>query len=86
MNTDQLEQAVDAYGTVAKIGVAAIRPFLKSPIDEGCRPALFAATSEDIIKEGVQGQYVGFRLRWVTPDVMAPGAIFSIILRASSSC
>ena len=58
VSTDQQEQAVEAYGTKGKIGVAAVRPFLKDPTDEGCRPALFAATSEDIIKEGIQGQYV----------------------------
>jgi len=56
--TDQQEQAIDAYRTKAKIGVAAIKPFMKDPVDEGCRPALFAATSEDIVKEGIQGQYV----------------------------
>lgn len=58
VSTDQLEQAVDAYGTKGKIGVMAVRPFLKDPTDEGCRPALFAATSEDVVKEGIQGQYV----------------------------
>lgn len=58
VNTDQQEQAVEAYGTKGKIGVAAVRPFLKDPTDEGCRPILFAATSEDIMKEGIQGQYV----------------------------
>lgn len=56
--TDQLEQAVDAYGTLGKIGVKGMKPFMKDPVDEGCRPALFAATSEDIMKEGIQGQYV----------------------------
>ena len=56
--TDQLEQAVDAYGTVGRIGVKGMKPFMKDPVDEGCRPALFAATSEDIMKEGIQGQYV----------------------------
>lgn len=58
VNTDQQEQAVDAYGTMGKIGVAAVRPFLKDPVDGGCRPALFAATSDDIAKEKIQGQYV----------------------------
>lgn len=58
VQTDQQKQAVDAYGTLGKIGVAAVKPFLKDPVDAGCRPALFAATSEDIVKEGVQGQYV----------------------------
>ncbi|KAF6229401.1 hypothetical protein HO133_007517 [Letharia lupina] len=56
--TDQLGQAVDAYGTMGKIGVKAIKPIMKDPVDEGCRPALFAATSEDITKEGIQGQYI----------------------------
>ncbi|KAL8749769.1 MAG: hypothetical protein Q9199_007488 [Rusavskia elegans] len=58
VNTDQQEQAVDAYGTKGKIGVSAIRPFMKDPVDEGCRPALFAATSEDVVKEKLQGQYI----------------------------
>ena len=56
--TDQLQQAVEAYGTVAKVGIKAIKPMMKEPVDEGCRPALFAATSEDIVKGGIQGQYV----------------------------
>ncbi|CAL8577106.1 hypothetical protein XPA_002952 [Xanthoria parietina] len=58
VNTDQQEQAVDAYGTIGKIGVKAIRPFMKDPVDQGCRSALFAATSEDVVKEKLQGQYV----------------------------
>lgn len=58
VNTDQQEQAVEAYGTKGKIGVAAVRPFLKDPVDKGCRPALFAATSDDIIKESIQGGYI----------------------------
>lgn len=60
--TDQQEQAIDAYGTKAKIGVAAIKPFLKDPINEGCKPALFADTSKDVIKDGIQGKYVGLPL------------------------
>ena len=35
-----------------------MRPFLKDPTDEGCRPALFAATSADVVEEGIQGGYV----------------------------
>lgn len=58
VSTDQPEQAVDAYGTLGKIGVTVIRPFMKDPIDSGCRPALFAATSEDVVKEGMQGVYI----------------------------
>ncbi|KAF1353879.1 hypothetical protein BDV97DRAFT_328320 [Delphinella strobiligena] len=56
--TDQQKQAEDAYGTLGKIGVAAVKPFMKDPVDEGCRPALFAATSEDIVKEKIQGAYI----------------------------
>jgi WW domain-containing oxidoreductase len=58
VKTDQQKQAVDAYGTLGKVGVAAVRPFMKDPVDEGCRPALFAVTSEDVVKEQIQGQYV----------------------------
>lgn len=58
VSTDQQKQATDAYGTAAKVGVAAIRPFMKDPVDEGCRSALFAVTSEDVVQEGIQGQYV----------------------------
>ncbi|KAL8951905.1 MAG: hypothetical protein Q9222_002150 [Ikaeria aurantiellina] len=58
VETDQQEQAVDAYGTKGKLGVKAVKPFLKDPVDEGCRPALFAATSEDVVKEKMQGQYI----------------------------
>jgi WW domain-containing oxidoreductase len=32
VSTDQQEQAVEAYGTLGKIGVAAVRPFLKDPV------------------------------------------------------
>ena len=60
VSTDQPEQAVDAYGTLAKIAVTAVRPLLKDPVDGGSRPALFAATSGDIPREKIQGQYVSF--------------------------
>jgi WW domain-containing oxidoreductase len=59
VQTDQQKQAVDAYGVLGKIGVAVVTPLLKDPIDAGCRPALFAATSQDIVKDTIQGQYVG---------------------------
>ncbi|KAH7053244.1 hypothetical protein B0J12DRAFT_739354 [Macrophomina phaseolina] len=58
VSTDQQNQAVEAYGKVGELGVKAVRPFMKDPVDEGCRPALFATTSEDIVKEGIQGQYI----------------------------
>ena len=58
MSTDQQKQAEEAYGTLGTIGVAAVRPLMKDPIDEGCRPALWAAVSEEIEKNKVQGSYV----------------------------
>jgi WW domain-containing oxidoreductase len=58
IKTDQQDQAVEAYGTMGKIGVAAVRPFLKDPVSKGCRSALFAATSTDIAKDQVQNSYI----------------------------
>lgn len=58
VNTDQPEQAVDAYGMVGKLGVKAVRPFMKEPVDEGCRPALFAAASEDVVRDAIDGKYI----------------------------
>lgn len=52
--TDQQNQAVEAYGTVGKIGVNAVRPFMKDPVTNGCRPALFAATSPEVVKDQIQ--------------------------------
>jgi NAD(P)-dependent dehydrogenase (short-subunit alcohol dehydrogenase family) len=60
VSTDQQKQAEDAYGILGKVGVAIVRPFMKDPVDQGCRPALFAATAEDVIKDAIQGQYVSF--------------------------
>ncbi|KAM5526416.1 oxidoreductase bli-4, mitochondrial [Fusarium oxysporum f. sp. phaseoli] len=58
VRTDQQEQAIDAYRTLGKIGVAVIRPFMKDPIDQGCRPILFAATSNTIKEENIDGSYI----------------------------
>jgi len=58
VKTDQQEQAIEAYGTLGKIGVKATRPFMKDPVDQGCRSALFAATSKDVVKEGIWGEYI----------------------------
>ena len=58
VNTDQPKQAEEAYGTMGKVGVKAVRPFMKDPVDEGCRPALFAATSDDVVKEKLDGEYL----------------------------
>jgi WW domain-containing oxidoreductase len=56
--TDQQEQAIEAYGTLGKVGVRAVQPFMKDPVDEGCRPVLFAAASEDVVKDGLDGVYL----------------------------
>ncbi|KAL3474808.1 hypothetical protein BJX99DRAFT_231005 [Aspergillus californicus] len=56
--TDQQKQAEDAYGVLGTVGVALVRPFMKDPVDQGCRPALFAATGEDVVKDAIQGQYI----------------------------
>jgi len=56
--TDQPNQAIEAYGTPAKIAVKAIKPFMKSPEEEGCRPALFAVASEAVAKETIQAAYI----------------------------
>lgn len=58
VKTDQQKQAVDAYGTIGKIGANLVKPFMKDAFSEGCRPALFAATSEDVVKERIQGKYI----------------------------
>ena len=58
VRTDQQEQAVEAYGWVGKALVAVTTPLMKDAIEEGCRPALFAGTSSDIITDKIQGQYV----------------------------
>jgi hypothetical protein len=58
VSTDQPEQAVDAYGMMGKLGVKAVRPFMKEPVDQGCRSALFAAASRDVVKEKIDGQYI----------------------------
>ncbi|KAI9839379.1 MAG: hypothetical protein M1837_002103 [Sclerophora amabilis] len=58
VSTDQQEQAVEAYGTAGKLGVKATRPFMKDPVEEGCRSALFAATSTEIETEKIQGEYI----------------------------
>ncbi len=58
VQTDQQDQAVEAYGTLGKIGVAAVRPFMKDAVSHGCRPVLFAATSMDVVKEKIQNSYI----------------------------
>lgn len=58
VSTEQQKQAEEAYGVAGKVAVAAGRPFMKDPITDGPLPALFAATSPDVVKEKITGQYV----------------------------
>lgn len=58
VSTDQQKQAEEAYGVAATVAVAAARPFMKDPITEGPLPALFAATSPDVVSKNITGQYV----------------------------
>ncbi|KAI9824055.1 MAG: hypothetical protein M1832_002123 [Thelocarpon impressellum] len=58
VSTDQPEQAVEAYGWLGKAAVTAFRPLMADPIEQGCRPALFATTSQDIVADDIQGQYI----------------------------
>jgi len=58
VNTDQPEQAVEAYGTLGKIGATLIRPFMSDPVKTGCRSALFAATSPEVEEQGITGKYI----------------------------
>jgi len=43
---------------MGKIGHELVKPLMKDPVSSGCRSALFAATSEDIISESIRGQYI----------------------------
>jgi len=56
--TDQPLQAEEAYGTLGKVGHTLIRPFMADPIKQGCKSALFAATSPDIAKETINAAYI----------------------------
>lgn len=58
VSTDQPEQAVEAYGWPGKVGVSLVRPFMKDPEDQGCRPMLFAATSDKIVEDKIDGKYI----------------------------
>lgn len=58
VSTEQQKQAEEAYGVAGKVAVAMARPFMKDPITQGPLSALFAATSPDVPKEKISGQYV----------------------------
>ncbi|OAP64343.1 hypothetical protein AYL99_00315 [Fonsecaea erecta] len=56
--TDQPLQAEEAYGKLGVIGHKLVRPFMSDPVAQGCRSALYAATSQDIEEKGISGQYI----------------------------
>lgn len=58
VSTEQQKQAEEAYGIAGTVAVAAARPFMKDPVTDGPLPALFAATSPDVVKENITGEYV----------------------------
>lgn len=31
---------------------------MSDPVEKGCRPALFAATAEEVVTEGISGAYI----------------------------
>jgi len=60
--TDQLSQAVEAYGLLANLAVKVLRLFMKDPVDQGCRSMLFVETSDAVVGaeegDGVDGEYI----------------------------
>jgi len=56
--TDQPLQAEEAYGKIGVLGHTLIRPFMKDPVSKGCRPALYATTSQEIEEKGISGEYI----------------------------
>jgi WW domain-containing oxidoreductase len=80
VSTDQPKQAEEAYGTLGTIGVAAIRPFMKDPVKEGCRPILFAATHPDIVKDKIQNSYIVPDRKVTEPSNQAKDEILGINL------
>lgn len=58
VGTDQQKQAPDAYGAPVAALQTVLWPLMKDPIDEGCRPALFAATMPEIVEESITGKYI----------------------------
>lgn len=71
VETDQPKQAEEAYGKAGVLGHKMIKPFLKDPVASGCRSALFAATSERVVSEGISGGYIVPDAKVVEPSEMA---------------
>ncbi|KAI8941953.1 hypothetical protein NX059_000065 [Plenodomus lindquistii] len=80
VSTDQQKQAEEAYGTLGTIGVAVVRPFMKDPVSQGCRPAVFAATSDDVVKEQIQNSYIVPDKKVTEPSNQAKDSALSLNL------
>lgn len=57
----QPEQAAEAWGTLWTAVVTMVWPFMENPVENGCQPSLFAATS-DRVREKIDGVYCLLRL------------------------
>jgi WW domain-containing oxidoreductase len=62
VHTDQQKQAQEAYGDqygkIADLAIDVLKRAFASPVEEGCRPALWAATSQEVVEKNVHGCYV----------------------------
>ena len=58
VETDQPKQGEEAYGAPGVLGHKLLKPFLKDPVESGCRSALFAATSPEVVEKGITGCYI----------------------------
>jgi WW domain-containing oxidoreductase len=71
VSTEQQKQAEEAYGMLATAAVKVARPFMSEPITQGCLPALWAATAEDVKRERVNGAYTVPPAKVTEPSAMA---------------
>ena len=56
--TDQQSQMEPAYGTTGKVLAKVLTSVFKDPVKEGCRPMLFATTSDAVVQEAIDGAYI----------------------------
>jgi len=71
ITTDQPRQAEEAYGILGKIGTTISRPSMNDPVKQGCRPALYAATSEEVVEQGIHGVYIVPDKKFTEPSSQA---------------
>ena len=73
MRTDQQKQAGEAYRTLGKVEVAAMKSFMKDSVDNRCRPTLWAATSKEVVENDASGQYIVPDKKAMAPSSQAQG-------------